>query len=65
MRKHINNFIYDKISQIIYTNQNYRSAFDLGTSLRDLEKIRPENNISEVDIMRNETNYSKRFRTYK
>lgn len=53
IHKQINNFIYDKDSQIIYTNQNHRSASDLGTSLRDLEKICAENNISEVFIMRN------------
>lgn len=46
-------YIYDELTQIIYFNQDYRSTFDLGTSLRELAKICKNCEIKELYIIKN------------
>lgn len=51
--QHFNDFIYDVNSQIIFFNQNSRSAYDLGTSLRHLGNLCAKINIPELYIYLN------------
>jgi hypothetical protein len=59
--------LYDKNLQIVYINQENRSTNDLGTSLRELDKLCTKNNIPELYILKNSstTEFLNYLRLYK
>jgi len=48
--------IYEANSQVIYLSIDCRSAFNLGRSLKTLDKLCAEENIEEVLILKNDSN---------